>query len=47
MDKWGIALKKAFYKADVLISENSIPTHRDSRTNVNDIIDYVMSSPAI
>ena len=42
-----MALKKAFYNADLLIADNSIPTHRDSRTSTSDIIDYVISSPAI
>ena len=42
-----MALKKAFYNADLFIADNSIPTHRDSRTNTSDIIDYVISSPAI
>ena len=28
-------------------ADNSIPTHRDSRTNTSDIIDYGISSPAI
>ena len=42
-----MALKKALYNADLFIADNSIPTHRDSRTKTRDIIDYVMSSPAI
>ena len=42
-----MALKKALYNADLFIADNSIPTHRDSRTNTSDIIDYVISSPAI
>ena len=46
-DRWGMALKKALYNADLYIADNSIPTHRDSRTNASDIIDYVISSPAI
>ena len=46
-DRWSMALKKAFYNADLFIADNSIPTHRDSRTNTSDIIDYVISSPAI
>ena len=46
-DRWGMALKKALYNADLFIADNSIPTHRDSRTNTSDIIDYVISSPAI
>ena len=45
-DKWGMALKKALYNAD-FIDDNSKPTHRDSRTNTSDIIDYIISSPAI
>ena len=46
MGRWGIALKKALYNADLFIADNSIPTHRDSRTNSSDIIDYLISSPA-
>ena len=46
-DKWGMALKKALYNADLFIADNSKPTHRDSRTNSSDIIDYIISSPAI
>ena len=46
-DRWGMALKKALYNADLFIAYNSLPTHRDSRTNTSDIIDYVISSPAI
>ena len=46
-DKLGIALKKSLYHANLFIADNSKPTHRDSRTNTSDIIDYVMSSPAI
>ena len=46
-DKWGIALKKALYNADLFIAENSKPTHTDSRTNTSEIIDYIISSPAI
>ena len=46
-DRWGMVLKKALYNADLYIADNSIPTHRDSRTNASDIIDYVISSPAI
>ena len=42
-----MALKKALYNADLFIADNSIPTHRDSRTNTSDIIDYMISSPAI
>ena len=42
-----MALKKALYNADLFITDNSIPTHRDSRTNTSNIIDYVISSPAI
>ena len=40
-------MKKALYNADLFIADNSLPTHRDSRTNTSDIIDYVISSPAI
>ena len=40
-------MKKALYNADIFIADNSIPTHRDSRTNSNDINDYIISSPAI
>ena len=46
-DRWGMALKKALYNADVFIADNSIPTRRDSRTNTSDIINYRISSPAI
>ena len=46
-DKWGLALKKALYNADLFIADNSNPTHRDGRTNKCDIIDYIISSPAI
>ena len=46
-DRWGMALKKALYKVDLFIADNSKPTHRDSRTNSSDIIDYIISSPAI
>ena len=46
-DKQGIALKKALYDADILIVENSIPTHQDTWTNTSDIIDYVISSRAV
>ena len=46
-DRWSMALKKALYNADLFIADNSIPTHRDSRTNTSDIIDYAISSPAI
>ena len=43
----GIALKKAFYDADLFIAENSTPTHRDSRTISSDITDYIIFSLAI
>ena len=46
-DKWGMALKKALYAADLFVAENNKLTHRDSKTNTNDIIDYIISSPAI
>ena len=42
-----MALKKAFYNSDLFIADNSTPTHRDSRTNTSDIINYVISSSAI
>ena len=42
-----MALKKALYNADLFFVDNSKPTHRDSRTNSSDIIDYIISSPAI
>ena len=42
-----MALKKALYKVDLFIADNSKPTHRDSRTNSSDIIDYIISSLAI
>ena len=41
-----MALKKALYNA-LFIADNSNPTHRDGRTNKCDIIDYIISSPAI
>ena len=41
-----MALKKALYNAH-FIDDNSKPTHRDSRRNTSDIIDYIISSPAI
>ena len=31
MVRWGIALKKALYNADLFIAYNSTPTHRESR----------------
>ena len=46
-DKWGLALKKALYNADLFIADNSNPTHRDGRTNKCDILDYIISSRAI
>ena len=46
-DKWGLVLKKALYNADLFTDNNSKPTHRDGRTNRSDIIDYIISSPAI
>ena len=46
-DKWGIALKKAPNNADIFLVENSIPTNTDNRTNTDDIIDYIISLPAI
>ena len=46
-DKWGIALKNVLYNRDLFIAENSKLTHRESRTNTSDIIDYVISSTAI
>ena len=42
-----MVLKKALYNADLFIDDNSKPTHRDGRTNRSDIIDYIISSPAI
>ena len=39
-----MSLKKALYNADLFIAENSKPTHRK---NTSDIIDYIISSPAI
>ena len=35
------------YNANLFIADNSKPTHRDSRTNSSDIIDYIIFSPAI
>ena len=46
-DKWGLALKEALYNADLFIADNSKSTHRDGRTNKSDVIDYIISSPAI
>ena len=46
-DKWGMALKKALFNADLFNAENSKPTHRDSRIDTNNIIDYIISSLAI
>ena len=43
---FGIA-KKALYNANLFIADNGNPTHRDGRTNKCDIIDYIISSPAI
>ena len=45
--KQGTALKKALYDADLFIAENSIPIRGDSRTNISDIMDYIISSPTI
>ena len=42
----GYDIKKALCSADLFIV-NSKLTHRDSRTNSSDIIDYIFSSPAI
>ena len=39
--------KKALYNANLFIADNSIHTHRDSRTNASDINDYIISSLAI
>ena len=47
MVRWGIALKKALYNADLFIAYNSTPTHRESRIKTSNIIDYVISSPAV
>ena len=46
-DRWRMALEKALYNADLFITGNSKPTHRDSRTNSSDIIDYKVSSQPI
>ena len=46
-DRWGMALKKALYNADLFIADNSKPTHRNSRTNSSDIIDYIIYSTGI
>ena len=46
-NKWGLALKKALYNADLFIADNSKPSHGGGRTNKSDIIDYIISSPAI
>ena len=42
-----MGFKNALYNADLFIADNSIPAHRDSRTNTSDIINYVISSLAI
>ena len=42
-----MALKKVLYNADLFIVDNSKLTHRDSRTTKSNIIDYIISSPAI
>ena len=42
-----MALKKALCNADLFIAANSKPTQRDSRANTSDIINYMVSSPAI
>ena len=34
MGRWGIALEKALYNADLFIADNSIPTHRDREQTV-------------
>ena len=47
MGRWGLALKKSLYNADLFIADNSIPTYRDSRTNSSDIIDSIISSLSI
>ena len=33
MDKWGLALKRPLYNADLFIADNNNPTHRDGRPN--------------
>ena len=40
-------MKKVLYNVDLFIADNSNPTHRAGRTNKYDIIDYIISSPAI
>ena len=45
IEKSSLQRCKALYK--LFIADNSLPTHRDSRTNISDIIDYVISSPTI
>ena len=42
-----MALKKALSNADLFIADNSKLTHRDSRTNPSNIIDNIISLPAI
>ena len=32
-DQWGVALKKSFFGADLVITENDTLTYRDSKTN--------------
>ena len=34
MGRWAIALKKSLYNADLFITDNSIPTHRDREQTV-------------
>ena len=43
----GYDIEKSLYNAELFIANNSKPIHRDSRTNTSDIINYIISSPAI
>ena len=47
MDKWSITLKQALYDENLPIAENELPTDQDSRNNSRDIVDYLISSPAV
>ena len=43
----GFGIEEALYNADFFIADNSNPIHRDGKTNKCDIIDYIISFPAI
>ena len=42
-----MALKKTLYNAGLFLTDNRKPAHRDSGTNFNDIIHYIISPTAI